>query len=204
MTFSAVGFLFSCLSLVSALLWVLRFGSSLSLLMVGRMMHSGLSLWCLVTALLNGTWTSRCGNVVTTANVIQVVNGRECIFNSSQPGIVSPIFNYEGNLVLTTQDQINAVFAGCTSLVDGVVIHPNFTGTTVDFRNLTKMGGVFIETNAVTTILLDNLEDTDAIVYIVDNATITTLSAPKLKRAQWLGFSATMSNLSLPVLERIE
>ncbi len=139
-----------------------------------------------------------------TPNDLQVVLAKECNFNSSQPGIVSSTFNYEGDLVLTSQDQINAVFAGCTSLVDGVVIHPNFTGSTIDFRNLTKMGGLFIETNTLTTILLDNLEETDAIVYIVDNATITTLSAPKLRRAQWLGFSATMSNLNFPALERIE
>jgi hypothetical protein len=133
-----------------------------------------------------------------------VVTARECNFNTQQPSIGYEMWTFEGYLVLNSQDEINARFAGCTSLVDGVVIHPNYTETTLDFRNLTRMGGIFIETNKITEILLDNLDETDAIVYIVDNATLTTLSAPKLKRAQWLGFSATMVNLTFPALEKIE
>jgi len=86
-------------------------------------------------------------------------------------------------------------------LVDDLVLATNYTGTILDLRGLKESGRIFIRTNSVTDLLLDDLEKAGSIEYDY-GIEIKTVSAPKLTSAGEISFRASESaqNITFPVL----
>lgn len=86
-------------------------------------------------------------------------------------------------------------------MVDDLVLATNYTGTILDLRGLKESGRIFIRTNSVTDLLLDDLEKAGSIEYDY-GIEIQTVSAPKLTSAGEISFRASESaqNITFPVL----